>query len=212
MALGRMRTSHRGGVRFCRMPNRCVDGEPAWRSGVGPRLQPLATVRALTSTGASVSLIERSADALAWHPEARAAGGVGLARRSLYRAIPTRCRCVRPGTRARARSFSHGGRRDRRRVPPHRRCARTFLTAGGTSRSPHIAAGGSDDDSGGWSTTTSSSPATTSPPSTTASADTTTTDGSLPEMDDATMATLDRIFAEQFEATGVAARIRRASR
>ena len=65
-----------------------------------------------------------------------------------------------------------------------------------------------DDDDDASATTgappdTAGAPATTGVPATTG-ASATTAAGTLPVMDDATMATLDQIFAEQFEATGVA--------
>jgi D-alanyl-D-alanine carboxypeptidase len=81
---------------------------------------------------------------------------------------------------------------------------RTLLTAGGTvSIAALIAACGSDD-SGGGATTAAPSSTAPSAPSTTGAPGSTSASGSLPVMDDATMATLDRVFAEQFEATGVA--------
>jgi CubicO group peptidase (beta-lactamase class C family) len=89
---------------------------------------------------------------------------------------------------------------------------RSFLRAGGAlSLAGLLAACGDDDDAqpattaGAASTTARSS--TSVAASTTTAATTTTTSGSsatLPTMDDATMATLDRVFAEQFAATGLA--------
>ena len=90
---------------------------------------------------------------------------------------------------------------------------RSFLTASGTVSVAALlaACGSSDDDAGGASTTSAGSPATTFAPTTNAGADsteragtdTTAGAGGLPVMDDATMATLDQIFAEEFAATGV---------
>ena len=80
LALGGMRRSHRrSGVRLVGCPPVALTASQLGERRVGPQLQPLATVCALTSMGASVYLIERSADELPWHPEVRAAGGVGLA-------------------------------------------------------------------------------------------------------------------------------------
>ena len=61
-----------------RLPNRCVTASQLGESGWVPAAAP-GDGTALTSMGASVSLIERSADRLAWHPDVRAAGGVCLA-------------------------------------------------------------------------------------------------------------------------------------
>jgi D-alanyl-D-alanine carboxypeptidase len=98
------------------------------------------------------------------------------------------------------RARSHRGvgvaRPEGRRIAIDRR---TFLTAGGTvSLAALVAACGSDDESGGGSATTPP-PGTTGAPTTATAA----SPGSLPVMDDVTMATLDRVFAEQFEATGL---------
>ena len=88
---------------------------------------------------------------------------------------------------------------------------RSFLTAGGAvSLAALVAACGSDDDGGGASSTTTGSPTTGSSTSsagasTTAAPSTSTApSGSVPVMDEATMAQLDEIFAAQFAATGVA--------
>ncbi len=78
---------------------------------------------------------------------------------------------------------------------------RGFLTASGTvSLAALLAACGSDDDEGGGSATTVAGGIDRgSGGSTTTAA----AAGPLPVMDDETMETLDRIFAEQFEATGL---------
>lgn len=77
---------------------------------------------------------------------------------------------------------------------------RQFLAAGGVaSVAAVLAACGSDDDAGSAATTASPpTSGSTGPTAALAPAST------LPVMDDATRATLDRIFAEQFAATGVA--------
>ncbi len=72
---------------------------------------------------------------------------------------------------------------------------RSFLTAGGAvSLAALVAACGSDDDGGSAAPTTTTAGAPSSAPAAV----------SLPVMDEATMAQLDDIFAEQFAATGVA--------